>query len=541
MNDIKPITCDHIKKDGFDCQKSCGVKSPIVLLNRKQRTEIASEATEIAKENVSAVLINAITQKDKVIETIKQDPTCMSSLAVLAQTDPAFYETSIQRLSGAGVAAVAIEELKNEVSSKIESTPLLRLVGPDEKKGLAKLKEILPSFPFAQDLVVPCGWEISDKGGIEKVTWEKDRQGNYREEKTDICRTPIIISERLTSIEDGQQEVKVAWLEEGKWKSKIVERKTIAVSQQITTLANFGVPVTSLNAPGLISYLSSFEGANINLIPRTKVSGHMGWQSRQDGFLIGDKFLVSDKETVVPVTFKGAEAGNNQISRGFTKRGSYTAWVAGVNELFQYPVAISSLYFSLAAPFLEIIGAPNFTVDWSNPTSTGKTTTLRIAGSCWGNPDERSDSSTISSWDNTKVAIERMAMMLNGLPLILDDTKLAGTGGQKGKAADVVSHVVYLVGNGRGKGRGNKNDGLRSTGSWKTILLSSGEQPIVDFTNDGGSRGRVISLWGAPFGTADEKTASVVRSVNLAMKTNFGHAGPILIDFILKRKNDWSL
>ena len=64
---------------------------------------------------------------------------------------------------------------------------------------------------------------------------------------------------------------------------------------------------------------------------------------------------------------------------------------------------------------------------------------------------------------------------------------------------------------------------------------------MVDFTNDGGSRGRVISLWAAPFGAADGATAAVVRNVNLAMKAHFGHAGPMVIDFILRRKDDWSL
>jgi uncharacterized protein (DUF927 family) len=541
LNDIKPITCARIRNDGFPCGKSCGVKSPIVLINKKSKTAGASESTKAAKERVSAVLTDAFTRKDNVIEAIKQDSQCMSSFAILAQSDSAFYEASMKELSDSGVATVEIEELKKEIDSKIESAPHLRLVGPDEKKGPVKLKEILGNFPFTQDLVVPSGWEISDKGAIEKVTWEKDRQGNYREERVPICRTPVIISERLTSIEDGQEEVKISWLEEGKWKHKIFERKTIAVRNEITALANYGVPVTSLNASGLIAYLSDFEDANINLIPRTKVSGHMGWQSGQDGFLIGDKFFVSEQESIVPVTFKGYEAGNNQIANGFTKRGSYRDWVAGVNQLFQYPIAISSLYFSLAAPFLEIIGAPNFIVDWSNPTSTGKTTTLRIAGSCWGNPDERSESATLFSWDNTKVAIERTAMMLNGLPLILDDTKLAGTGRRNEKAAEVVSHVVYMVTNGRGRGRGSKNDGLRSTGSWKTILLSSGEQPIVDFTRDGGSRGRVISLWAGPFKAADAKTAAVVREANLTMKANFGHAGPMLIDFILRKKNDWPL
>ncbi len=541
-NDLKPVTCERIKEYGFRCDKKCGVKSPIVLINQEGRNQSGSEAVKTAKEKVSAFLTSAIPGKEGV-ENILGDSEYVSSLAVVAQSDPTFFEASIRELSDSGMDGAEIEKLREAVRLKKESLPHLRLVGPDEQKEPVTLKEVLGNFPFDQNLVIPCGWEVSENAGIAKVTWEKDKQGNYRAQKTQTCRTPIIISERLTSIEDGQEEVKISWFEEGKWKHRIVERKVIAVKHEITSIANYGLPVTSLNASGIISYLADFEGANIDWIPRTRVSRHLGWQSGQESFLIGDNFMaVQDVEApVVPVTFKGSEAGNDQIARGFTKQGSYAAWVEGVNQLFQYPLVISSMYFSLAAPFLQILGAPNFTVDWSNPTSTGKTTTLRIAGSCWGNPDERSGSSTIFSWDNTIVAIERTAMMLNGLPLILDDTKLAGTGRQKERAADLISHVVYMVANGRGRGRGTRNEGLRSTGSWKTILLSSGEQPIVDFTNDGGTRGRVLSLWGSPFSAADEKTAAVVWKIDLTMKTNYGHAGPRVIEFILKKKNDWSL
>jgi putative DNA primase/helicase len=111
----------------------------------------------------------------------------------------------------------------------------------------------------------------------------------------------------------------------------------------------------------------------------------------------------------------------------------------------------------------------------------------------------------------------------------------------KDSAGSKVSQVIYQIANGRGRGRGSIN-GMRSTGSWRTVMLSTGEQSAVDFTlGDGGSRARVISLWGLPFGAANEATAPLVRGIDLAVQENYGHAGPRLIQFILQHQDQWQL
>jgi hypothetical protein len=50
-------------------------------------------------------------------------------------------------------------------------------------------------------------------------------------------------------------------------------------------------------------------------------------------------------------------------------------------------------------------------------------------------------------------------------------------------------------------------------------MLSTGEAPATSFTNDGGTHGRVLTLWGHPFGRADETTAPVVQRVNHSLFT----------------------
>lgn len=70
-------------------------------------------------------------------------------------------------------------------------------------------------------------------------------------------------------------------------------------------------------------------------------------------------------------------------------------------------------------------------------------------------------------------------------------------------------------------------------------MLTTGEAPATSFTTDGGTRGRVLTLWGHPFGRADQTTAPLVQRLNRSILSNYGHAGPLLVKFILSHQNDW--
>src|SRR5262249_9142027 len=151
--------------------------------------------------------------------------------------------------------------------------------------------------------------------------------------------------------------------------------------------------------------------------------------------------------------------------------------------------------------------------DFSGPTSQGKTTTLRLAASCWGCPDETQQSAALGTWDSTRVWIERHSNVLHNIPLILDDTKRA--------RRNQVGQTLYDVANGRGRGRGSVK-GTQASGTWQTLLISSGEAPITSFTEDGGTRARVLVVWGSPFGGNDDATAQTVQGVSETICENFG-------------------
>jgi hypothetical protein len=180
---------------------------------------------------------------------------------------------------------------------------------------------------------------------------------------------------------------------------------------------------------------------------------------------------------------------------------------------------------------LGVFDATSFIIDFASRTSTGKTTTLRVAVSPWSNPDEHADDSLLWNWDATTVYIERASAVLHSLPVFLDET-------QRAKDANAVRKALYEVANGRGRSRGNM-EGVSRTRTWRTVMFSTGEMPATSFTNDGGTRARCIEIRELPFGRVDGQTALLVGRLKAALASNYGLAGPEFIQFILASKNEW--
>ena len=231
------------------------------------------------------------------------------------------------------------------------------------------------------------------------------------------------------------------------------------------------------------------------------------------------------------ISFHPLAGGDEQIARAFHSQGTFEKWRRSVQRLRNYPRVLILLYASFVPPLLMILRTPNFIVDICGRTTTGKTIALRIAGSVWGCPDETAQESTIHSWDSTLVWLERGASLLSGIPIILDDTKRA-------RKPEVVADMLYLLANGKGRGRGNPQS-LELGGSWRTVLISSGEAPATSFTQDGGTRTRVLEVRGLAFKGQGEREAKLVARLDREVRANFGHAGPLFVRHLLQNRSSW--
>jgi hypothetical protein len=137
----------------------------------------------------------------------------------------------------------------------------------------------------------------------------------------------------------------------------------------------------------------------------------------------------------------------------------------------------------------------------------------------------------LSTWNSTATWRERAPAVCCHLPFVLDDSKNVRFPEEVGKA-------VYAVVQGRGRGRGSVQ-GIAHQDYCVTVLFSSGEQPATSFTRDGGTRPRVLSFWGSPFGAVSPAMAKRIRQINDGVRENYGHAGPRFIQYLLRHRDRW--
>jgi hypothetical protein len=87
-----------------------------------------------------------------------------------------------------------------------------------------------------------------------------------------------------------------------------------------------------------------------------------------------------------------------------------------------------------------------------------------------------------------------------------------------------------------GRTRGAASGGNQALATWRTVLLSSGEQRVIDAGAHAGVQARVITVWGSPFGPNQE---AVVKTLERRMLRHYGHAGPLFAEWVLNHQSAW--
>ena len=461
-------------------------------------------------------------------------PDVIAALRLLKDQSPGDYAEALETLKACG-AAVAL------VKSEVVKNARLRVVTEGETRLRHLACDYLTNAPIS-DLVVPGDYKIAsdNSGGYELVSVG----GLFGSEVVAHC-APLITG-RTVDIDEENQGLRLSWSRGNGFSHRVVDRGMLFDARRITGLIDFGYAVTSTNAKLQVDYFAQFEAENLLTLPTAKTTGHFGWQGkgREAGFLVGRQFINQKGGSMKSelradamdwsdgvVVFRGHGAGDEQIAEGYYAQGNYGDWVNAVHVASKYPRVLATIYCSFVPPMLAILDCPNFIFDLCSVTSEGKTTAQRAAASVWGCPDERQMSAAIQTWDVTKVFVERASAVLCDLPLILDDTK---------RATDtrIISSVLYAVASGRGRGRGSTT-GLQRSRVYRTVLISSGEQKVTSFSTDAGAKMRVLEIEGTPFGKVNAETAKVVESLNLAFRSNFGHAGPKFAEWLNQNRQRW--
>lgn len=378
---------------------------------------------------------------------------------------------------------------------------------------------VFPDVPGLELLaLIPAGYILSKKG-VSVDTGETTKT---------LIPTPVLPTARLVNRRTGEESVRLAFWDVNHWREVSQPREVIASKSKIVSLAGGGVPVTSVNADGAIRWLADYMAANAHTLPVIATSDTLGWQGPGQ-FLLPDQFLARD-EGGAAVRYLAADSGQAHRAGAFTQAGTLEGWQAAIGPAVGYERVRFAIAASFAAPLLEVIGCPSFVVDICGPTSGGKTSSLRLAGSVWGQSDPRVSPSLTATFQSTRVYKERIAAQSDGLPVIIDETQQAAKPGE-------IQSFLYDLTSGQGRGRGSLK-GVQATASWRTVALISGESPAANVTEAAGLRGRTLTVWGRPFGHGPD-AADIIRQMLEGISLHHGQAGPRWVAWILEHADQW--
>lgn len=383
---------------------------------------------------------------------------------------------------------------KEEAAKKI-----LKLIQGAEKIDLDEPEEIPEAVNGAPvNLRQPEGWIYSDKG-ISRID-EKEYTPKM------VCRTPIILTQRLKSLETGEEKIEIAFKRDGEWHRAIYPRSTIFTARAITVLADLGCTVTSENAKQVVRFLSALEAENIDIIQKADATSTFGWQP-------GRRFIPGREQGIV----LDIDPSQKGMAAAYCRNGDMEHWIrtmAPHRERDKFRFILSA---SFAAPLLRILKQRIFFVyNWGG-SKGGKTAALKAALSAWGDPDR-----LMVNFNATQVGLERTASFYCDLPLGIDERQLAG------KNQESLEKTIYMIASGTGKIRGSKGGGLQAIHQWRTVALATGEEPLSTETSQTGVSTRVLEIYGGPFD--DEKQASLMHQ---EAPMNCGWAGPEFIEELI--------
>lgn len=323
-----------------------------------------------------------------------------------------------------------------------------------------------------------------------------------------FASAPVVL-EGILEEEGGRGWLRLGWL--AKWskgwrvRRMLVDRGKVRASATLTSLASYGLNITSARA------FDDYLQASAPLAPVASMASALGWSEDKRSFLWGEFLVTSEGVTPAdPYAADPIEPGGVYLSHniarahtdGYEARGTWAGWLKAIKAMEDHPRALLAVYASAAAPVCGALGLPPFAIQWSGPASIGKSTCVSIAASAWGNPDPMADRSVVLRAYISPAEVAAAAAIRRHLPTLMD-----ASGREKLLPAKIESALLA-----------------------NAITMSPGGDSMQE---DDSLRSRLIALWGSPFGDQSPASARAISELREGVMSNFGHFGPALVERLI--------
>lgn len=410
----------------------------------------------------------------------------LQKLSMVKENDPATYALIKSKLKG----KVNFRDLEKSIKHIKRSEKEAYNKKPLELKGLD-----------TKGYNVPFGWNFDFKEGIVKC--EQSLEGNIK--TVPVSFTPVVISRRFHNLDTETEKVELAFFRDGYWRDVLAPRSVIFNRNSILRLADSSFPVSSNNAGDLISYISDFERENAKTIPIVKSVARIGWLKHNEFF---------PYSTFEKLEFEDDSKEASTIMSGLEKSGDFNKWLEVARLARGNPVAKFIIASSFASVLIEPLHKRVFFIHLWHSSRSGKTATIKLAMSAFGNPNK-----LIGSFNSTIVGLERMAAALRNLPFAIDELQVLNT---KRMTTD---SIIYMLSQGQGRTRGNKDGGIQEIRTWRNIIITTGEEALLSSNMQDGASTRTFEIYAKP--VEDIAFASLMHEVSEA---HYGFAGEVFVN-----------
>jgi putative DNA primase/helicase len=377
--------------------------------------------------------------RDFITHDDKAKPSQLAFRQSSLLTTPRLGENTMNNNTDPSVDPLQAPSINNIVDLNIESK---------KQAFLNKLKSLLP-----EDHVYN-----SDSNRIQHVGLKK--QGDeFVEDYTDLC-SPLAIT-ALTRSEDSKEGgLLLQWIDRGgnlrDWAMPqhllAEDFKSIASSLQRSRI--LWLPVEAKGRRLFMDYLQLSAPTKTTLYTE-----RTGWH---DGSFVFPDHIIGDKEIIFQAT--SAKYSPPKIV------GNVEDWQAKIGRYcVGNPTLVLGVVTALASPLAGMLGLNGFITHLIGASSKGKTLSLAVNCSIFGQEK--------GTWRGTDNAKEGEFEARNHIGTTLDEL------GQS--SLKDVWHIVYMLANGQGKARANKDGSPQRIRQFNLTAISTGELSLTNFLKMG--------------------------------------------------------
>ena len=248
-----------------------------------------------------------------------------------------------------------------------------------------------------------------------------------------------------------------------------------------------------------------------------------GWVENNSRFVLGDQEITVEGNIYSPPS-----KATSKLAKFIGPKGTLENWKE-VWSLFgqegMEPQAFAALS-AFGSPLLKFLNQTGAIINLFNPRSgTGKTTILNMVNSVYGHPKEL----RLKEMDTMNGRLQWVGV-LNNLPPTMDELTNA--------TPKEYSDLLYIMANGKGKERmmAGSNELRENNTTWQNITVSTSNSSFAEKLSilKDNPEGELMRLIEYPIGLVDAiNTAHAKNLFDQVLFSNYGHAGPIYIRYLL--------